>query len=137
MLLIKRAKGNNHPGIWETPGGGVQQSDTSVVYAAVREFREQTQLHISHVGFAFYQNWDKGNNRLRHKFWFIVNVHENIRSDVKQLSTRIVLNSAEHESFWWVTKEEIQDMDESAFLPDLKERLLLILTKIARRRLGK
>lgn len=131
MLLIKRGKGNNYLGIWETPGG-VKQSDTSVVHAAVRECREQTQLHISHVSFVFYQNWYK-ENRARHKFWFIVDIHENIYSDVKQLCKRIVLNSAEHASFWWATKEEIEGMDEDVFLPDLKRLLLCILTEVARR----
>ncbi|CZT10134.1 uncharacterized protein RAG0_14694 [Rhynchosporium agropyri] len=46
ILLIKRASTDFFPNTWEVPGGGVDSTDPTILYAVVREVREETGLLV-------------------------------------------------------------------------------------------
>lgn len=48
VLLIQRASTDEHPNLWEVPGG-VAHDDETIVPCAVRELREETGLDASEV----------------------------------------------------------------------------------------
>jgi len=55
ILLIKRASTDFFPNLWEIPGGSVELTDTTLLYAVVREVWEETGLLVK--GFKA-QVWD-------------------------------------------------------------------------------
>ncbi|KAG4440176.1 hypothetical protein IFR05_004321 [Cadophora sp. M221] len=46
ILLIKRASSDVFPNAWEIPGGGVESTDATLLYAVVREVWEETGLLV-------------------------------------------------------------------------------------------
>ncbi|THC88045.1 hypothetical protein EYZ11_012509 [Aspergillus tanneri] len=128
VLLVQRAKSDSHANIWECPGGGVEQigtehteADMSIIHAAVRECREETQLHISAFMGLIQDRWLK-RGRTVHKFIFIVDVHES--EEPQQLLDKVVLNPAEHQAFRWATRNEVVDMSEATFFPNQRGMIL-------------
>ncbi|KAA8648119.1 hypothetical protein EYZ11_013350 [Aspergillus tanneri] len=121
VLLVKRSERDSHGNIWECPGGGIEQNDKSIVQGAVRECREETQLHISAFIDVVHENWLKGDRQVR-KFIFIADVHES--KEPEQMLTKVVLNPAEHQQFQWAKRTEIENMDEAMFFPKQKGIIL-------------
>lgn len=47
-LVVRRAANDSHPLHWETPGGGIDATDASILSAAARELWEETGLVAQH-----------------------------------------------------------------------------------------
>jgi 8-oxo-dGTP pyrophosphatase MutT (NUDIX family) len=49
VLLIQRAPHDGFPLKWECPGGGVDQTDATILHAVCREVHEETGLGVTHI----------------------------------------------------------------------------------------
>jgi 8-oxo-dGTP pyrophosphatase MutT (NUDIX family) len=47
VLVVRRSKTDTYPGLWEFPGGGVDEVGESVVAALKREVEEETGIELS------------------------------------------------------------------------------------------
>src|SRR4051794_19183220 len=50
VLLIQRSAADTIPGKWETPGGGMDDSDISILHGVARELLEETGMTASRIG---------------------------------------------------------------------------------------
>lgn len=103
-LIVQRADHDTNPGLWEFPGGGVEENDAEKT--ALRELREETGLEgeIKKTG--------KSNtihkNSLSFRFHpFLVHV-----------GTKEVSLSHEHQDHEWVTLPEIESFETVDSLKD-------------------
>lgn len=102
VLLIQRASTDEHPNLWEVPGGSANQDET-IVQCAVRELREETGLHASEVsrlvgGF----DWvDRQGSAQRDWMAFIFLVKVDSANDIR-------LDPEEHQAYLWATEGEVQ-----------------------------
>ena len=128
VLLLQRAPHDSSPLTWETPGGGTDDDDPSILYACTRELREEAALAAAAVGPLVRlpvagdaaapgeggpgpgeHEWGERmggqffftrKRKLVCKFSFIV--------DVPEVQTAgVVIDPAEHASFVWATEEEV------------------------------
>lgn len=84
VLLLQRACDDEHPNLWEVPGGEAHKDET-IVQCAIRELREEAGLHASEVVDMvgeFEWNEDRveqaqHEQRIWKIFMFLVNVGEN------------------------------------------------------------
>jgi 8-oxo-dGTP pyrophosphatase MutT (NUDIX family) len=131
VLLIQRAPHDSMPLQWETPGGGCDDDDPSVLYSCARELREEAGLKASSLGPLVkspdesikLQNQSSSGPAegepswgermggqffftrrgfLVCKFYFIVHVPED------QI-TNVVLDPNEHAGYVWATEEEVKN----------------------------
>ncbi|KAK3350262.1 NUDIX hydrolase domain-like protein [Lasiosphaeria hispida] len=97
VLLIQRAATDGFPLQWETPGGGVEADDATVLHALQRELAEETGLGLRRVAALLDDayEWDEGRAR---KVSFLV------EGD----GAEVVLNPEEHTDFVWATEGEVR-----------------------------
>ena len=99
MLIIKRAvrKEKAYPGLWDLPGGGVEEGET-LQEAATREAKEETGLDIKPEENYFYvYHYD---DKDLYVYGFISKVE----------NTKVTL-CKEHTEFKWVLKAEYQNFE--------------------------
>lgn len=108
MLLLQRSFSDSMPGQWETPGGGVDDDDATVLHAVARELWEETGLQAKTIRRCVPCRPGDGDDALTQafvtrrgknvvKFNFIVDVEDD---GVVELDPR------EHQNFVWATEEE-------------------------------
>ena len=108
VLVIQRASSDSMPNRWELPGGGADEEDPTVLYAAARELWEESSLvakrftHIVTEG----PNREPGTvfpNSTKTKTWcrftFLVEVES---------CNEVKLDPHEHQDFTWASEEEIR-----------------------------
>ncbi|KAI1428983.1 NUDIX hydrolase domain-like protein [Xylaria sp. FL1777] len=127
VLLIQRAPHDSMPLLWETPGGGCDDDDTTILHACARELKEEAGLEATSVGplvrcpaTSVEVTTEDGpgkerfktaermgchlfftrKRKLVYKFYFIL--------EVKQ-TTEVVLDPAEHVAYLWATEEEVRN----------------------------
>ncbi|KAM7182732.1 NUDIX hydrolase domain-like protein [Rhypophila sp. PSN 637] len=128
VLLIQRAPHDSMPLKWETPGGGCDDDDPSVLYACARELKEEAGLKAVSVGPVIacttklisktnggpedgQPDWGermggqffltrRGN--LVCKFYFAVQVPE-------EAASKVVVDPNEHAAFVWATEAEVRN----------------------------
>ncbi len=104
FLLLRRAKHDTNPGLWEFPGGGIESYDLSAEKAAIRELLEETGLAASNITkLKFNERIDDKKTKKIIVFHFLTEVSE----------PHIVL-SDDHDSFKWVEKKDILSMTPSS-----------------------
>ncbi|KIM99741.1 hypothetical protein OIDMADRAFT_146347 [Oidiodendron maius Zn] len=104
ILLIQRSASDSMPGLWEVPGGGVDDDDESILHAVARELWEEAAISTVSIGplvgnphFFF----SPSGNQIC-KFNFLVEAKSvEGRLDVK-------LNPEEHQSFIWASEDEVR-----------------------------
>lgn len=105
VLLLQRACDDDHPNLWEVPGGEAHKNET-IVQCAVRELREETGLGASEVvemvGEFEWNETRVEQQRLWKIFMFLVNVGDG-NSELD-----IILDPREHQSYLWATESEVQ-----------------------------
>ncbi|KAL8415243.1 hypothetical protein RB594_006183 [Gaeumannomyces avenae] len=116
VLLVQRSASDSMPGLWETPGGGVDADDATVLSAVARELWEEVGLRAASVRFAVpcrgHDGDDDGGDhddaltqvfltrkgRVVAKFNFVV--------DIEDDDAAVVLDPREHQAYVWATEEE-------------------------------
>jgi 8-oxo-dGTP pyrophosphatase MutT (NUDIX family) len=129
ILIIQRASHDSMPNRWEIPGGGVDDEDPSIIYAAARELWEESGLvakRLSHVvtegpdrepGYVFP---NRTGTRFYCRFSFDVEVES---------CDNVKLDPNEHQDFAWASEAEIRDQrmgDRKIQLINLDMRSLLL-----------
>jgi 8-oxo-dGTP diphosphatase len=110
VLVLRRARGEFLEGTFELPSGGVEPGE-DLETALRREIREETGLHVSHVGclIGHFDYGGDGAGRAR-QFNFVANVYEPIPVQL----------SSEHDAYRWVS----QDISVTEGLDDVLKDLL-------------
>jgi 8-oxo-dGTP pyrophosphatase MutT (NUDIX family) len=116
VLLIQRAPHDSKPLRWETPGGGCDDDDESMLHACARELCEETGLMARSVGplVRLPQLSREGDEEMADtlgghvfrtrsgkvvcKLYFVVDVQD---------SGAVVLDPAEHVGYVWATEEAV------------------------------
>lgn len=49
VLVVRRSASDSYPGTWETPGGSIEETDSTIIAGAVRELWEETGIRACHV----------------------------------------------------------------------------------------
>lgn len=126
VLLIQRAPHDSMPLKWETPGGGCDDDDPSILHACARELNEEAGLRATSVGpvVACVSKATRANKgpeegqtewgeqmggqffltrrgNLICKFYFVVEVSE-------ELTGKVIVDPNEHAAFLWATEEEVR-----------------------------
>ena len=105
ILLIQRATKDSMPNLWETPGGGCDDDDQSILHAVARELSEEAGLTATKIGpqvgdsYVFHT---RGGKTVR-KFSFLVDVETGAHGQID-----ITLDRNEHQNYVWATEEEIK-----------------------------
>lgn len=97
FLLLKRAKNQKYPNIWQMVTGKIKKSEKAFT-TAIREIKEETNIHINNLFVvpnvnSFYNSDDDSMNLIP-VFVTIVDSKENVTI------------SDEHQDYKWVGKEE-------------------------------
>ena len=126
ILLIQRAALDSMPSKWETPGGGCDDSDPSILYGVARELWEEAGLTASKIGppigdgYFFFTR----SRRLVCKFNFLVEAQLG-----EDGSLNVKLDPNEHQDYVWATEEEVKSKKvgdiELKFTADDQEKVIL------------
>ncbi|RFU31303.1 hypothetical protein B7463_g5013, partial [Scytalidium lignicola] len=105
LLLLQRSKSDSMPGRWETPGGGCDDEDESILHAVTRELWEEAGLKASNIGplvgkphFFVSQS-----GKQICKFNFLVQVEQGTEGKLE-----VKLDPAEHQRFVWASENEVR-----------------------------
>jgi 8-oxo-dGTP pyrophosphatase MutT (NUDIX family) len=105
ILLLQRAASDSDPNKWEPPGGACADEDSSILYAAARELREEAGLQAARIGGPVGDPhfFTLSNGGIVCQFNFAVHVlgEEGIELMVK-------LDPNEHQNFVWATEDEVR-----------------------------
>jgi 8-oxo-dGTP diphosphatase len=97
ILLSKRAKHLHQGGLWEFPGGKVEQ-DESVFDALVREFQEEVNITITQAEPFMTIHHDYGDKQVLLDVWISTHFNGDARSNEDQLIA-------------WVAPEKLSDYE--------------------------
>ncbi|KAB5559549.1 NUDIX hydrolase domain-like protein [Coniochaeta sp. 2T2.1] len=134
ILLQKRAAHDSMPGRWETPGGGCDLDDESVLHAAARELWEESRLVAGHVAarvggeHVFFSRRGMRIGKLN----FVVEVVMDDGAGIGEgegSPPRVQLDANEHEDFVWASEGEcragkIRDGRELVFTTRAQEEVV-------------
>ncbi|KAK4183183.1 NUDIX hydrolase domain-like protein [Podospora australis] len=107
VLLIQRAATDGFPRKWECPGGGVEDSDLTIIDAVIREIQEETGIGITRqsilepVGNTPDEWVEKRTGLLWRKVTFLVTVEGSGSLE------GVKLNPEEHQDFHWASEKEL------------------------------
>lgn len=106
VLLVQRSESDSMPNLWESPGGGCDEEDPSILFSAARELWEEAGLiatHIRrHVGNGYHFVTRRGKTVCKFNFEIEVKTPESGKPSVK-------LAPIEHQNFIWATEEEVKE----------------------------
>lgn len=104
ILLIQRAAGDSMSGLWEVPGGGVDDEDESILHAVARELWEEAALTAAtigpRVGEPHYFESRSGKRVARYSFM--------VEMKSGQTAKDVKLDPKEHQNFVWATQEQVK-----------------------------
>ncbi|KAI0100778.1 NUDIX hydrolase domain-like protein [Nemania sp. FL0031] len=130
VLLVQRAPTDSMPLLWETPGGGCDNENESMLRACARELKEEAGLEAVSIGPLIpcpyaggmataeknpdeddidWEKWAKIKRShffrtrkgcLVAKYYFMVETSQ---------TDKVVLNPAEHVAYLWATEEEVRN----------------------------
>ena len=113
-LVLHRSSENDYmSGKWDTPGGSVEFGENPIE-GLKREVFEETGLKVK-VGMPLYV-YSFMSNPQRHQFQIIF--------DCELWEGKIKLNPEEHDSFLWVTLDEMKNLEKIAFLNSYYESVI-------------
>jgi 8-oxo-dGTP pyrophosphatase MutT (NUDIX family) len=105
ILLIQRAFHDSMPSLWEVPGGGCDDEDSSILHGVARELWEEAGLTASRIGPQVGEDhvFPSRSGKIVCKFNFLVEAEksEDGNFDVK-------LDTKEHQAFVWATEDEVE-----------------------------
>lgn len=105
VLLIQRAASDSMPNRWETPGGGCDKEDPSILHSAVRELWEEAGLVATSVGPRVGDDhlFLTRSGRLVCKFYFMVETERGGEGNLK-----VKLDPVEHQNYVWASGEDVE-----------------------------
>ncbi|KAL6835586.1 NUDIX hydrolase domain-like protein [Trichoderma sp. SZMC 28015] len=105
LLLLQRATHDSMPNKWEVPGGGCDDDDESILYAAARELWEEAGLKAVHLGAPVGRPYflQSRSGKKVCKFVFPVQAETNSEGRMD-----VTLDPREHQSFTWASEEEVK-----------------------------
>jgi 8-oxo-dGTP pyrophosphatase MutT (NUDIX family) len=109
VLIVQRAATDGFPLLWETPGGGVDEDDESILSALQRELMEEAGLVVGRVLGLLEEGTEwkvKGGGRWR-KVTFLVSAGDD-GGGFADREPKVVLNADEHVDHVWASEEEIE-----------------------------
>lgn len=113
ILLVKRKTADFMGGIYEIPGGNIEQDET-ILEAVAREVKEETNLVMSKVDlFIDWFDYLSGSGKKSRQLNFKISVES---------YSPIILT--EHEEYKWVHYTDIKDIND--ITPELKHTLLIL-----------
>jgi len=116
LVTLRAAEKNYMANFWDIPGGTIEFGEKS--YDALnREIKEETGLTVKVGKFLYCYDYISETVSSRHQFQMVF--------ECQYLSGEVVLNPREHQTYRWVTLEELKDLPKIAFL----EKLVEFLTK--------
>ncbi len=112
VLLVRRREDDFLAGIYEFPGGKVEEGE-GLADALVREVREETGLRVSGIGrYVGFFDYDSEDGQRRRVFNFLVDVREPLEIQLK-----------EHDRFVWADQKKLGEFE-------LSEDILRILKQL-------
>ena len=123
LLILKRQDAEIHDGVWDVPGGRVEQGQ-SLYEALTREIAEEVGLKLEHVILSImastFIGLTEGNPLLFYRSFFLCKARGKVKI------------SKEHSEYKWIN---VSDLNKYQFQPDpdfdtALEKLVLILPKI-------
>ncbi len=105
VLLIQRAAGDSMSNMWETPGGGCDKEDPSILYGAARELWEEAGLIATSVGPPVGDGYSFTirSGKLVCKFTFVVDVEKGPDGKIN-----VKLDPKEHQNYVWASEEDVK-----------------------------
>ncbi len=97
ILLMKRAKHEQRPGVWEFPLGRIEKGETSIE-AAKREIKEETSLSLEPKFIGMVERFDGENNE----------EYKPVSCFVATTDSEEIKLSDEHDEFKWVTMDGLK-----------------------------
>lgn len=109
ILLISRSQNDNYGGVWELPGGGVEENE-DIIDALIREIKEETGLDvimdtINFIDYFEFHNIE--NNKHKRKFCFEV-----------KTTGELTISDEHAESRWFSNDEIINELRNDKDFPD-------------------
>ncbi|KAI9785994.1 MAG: hypothetical protein M1839_008260 [Geoglossum umbratile] len=137
ILLVQRAAGDSMPSLWETPGGGCDAEDASILHGVARELYEEAGLTAASigppVGGGHFFRTRSGKQVC--KLSFLVDVE---RGPGGML--RVKLDPDEHQNYVWAAEEEVRTGKvgdvELKFTMDEQEAVVLEAFRVRRRQMN-
>jgi len=117
VLVVQRAATDGFPLLWETPGGGVDGDDESILTALQRELMEETGLVLTGVVDVLDEGteWEVNDGARWRKVTFLVTVRDqnelhgdSNEDNVAGKDLNVILNGDEHSDYVWASKDEIE-----------------------------
>ena len=112
VLLVKRtADGGRMDGLWETPGGGCDPDDPSIIHCCTRELREESGLNATGIidMLGSYSFPTRSHMRVL-KFNFLIGgIREAPNRPLKLADIPVKLDPSEHTDFVWATERQVKE----------------------------
>ena len=115
FLIIRRSDIDQRGGQWTIAGGHIDDKDNSIEEGAIRELKEETNLTCSRANLVFIEEAKPD------KFYFWA---KKWSGDVNVLIPNPETGLIEHDTYKWVSIEEIKDIDNSEIPIYLLEKTL-------------
>ncbi|KAE8344594.1 hypothetical protein BDV24DRAFT_160334 [Aspergillus arachidicola] len=110
VLLIQRASDDDHPNLWEVPGGEAHGEET-IVHCAVRELREEAGLDapevIDMIGEFEWVECESARRESEERVWKIFMFLMKVGDDTTKLE--IKLDPKEHRAYLWATEAQVRE----------------------------
>lgn len=102
FLLIKRADSDSHAGMWETPGGGIEDKE-SIEYAGEREIEEETGLIIPKEALSYDQTIKLSDDESGE----IMDVHLTSTKSPIAVTNLDLSNNPDHSDYTWICYSDL------------------------------
>jgi len=108
LLLIQRSDSNRYPGVWEIPGGRLEEKE-SIENGLKREIYEEVGLDVTVLFPLSAHHFKRNDGQEIHMVSFLC------KAENQEINL-----SNEHKNFVWATLEESKKLLHKEYLPDLK-----------------
>ena len=98
-LVVKRSEDDSYPGLWEFPGGGIDDGE-DFLETAIREAKEETGLYVEDLDYVCEYDWSREQKEEIH---VILLYSDKFSGDIDL--------SHEHSDFLWLSEDEIYELD--------------------------
>lgn len=105
LLLVQRSSTDSMPNLWETPGGGIDTSDPSILHGLARELREEAGLETNFVGLRV---GGHEHRFLTRKGLRILKLNFLVEAKGLDEGVTVQLDENEHQHFVWASEDDVR-----------------------------